>query len=305
MRKDGRYRANLHSSEAPSCSRLTHSRARRIQPLQMRCQTILHRCLPLRATRHSLSAAQEKLRCSLRIQKRRSSAVPLCRLRTWQTRSQQQNIRLLLLLRGSAWQEICPRRTAAHRQFPHKTVWQENNQILILHRPAIAQELVRGRSNRAARRIRQYPVQQEHSARLSADAIPSLCSRQRAFPQMGIPRSRSRTMFLPSSPAARCSRPAESVWMAAPQIGSIPHPQRRYPRQRRLPTAKLVRLRARPRGLMRHVRQNSALRSAQFPHKAAAQKSRYRRLAHNLLLFPPLLPNGRAGNRRPRLLWAA
>ena len=160
---------------------------------------------------------------------------------------------------------------------------------------------MRGRSNRAARRIRQYPVQQEHSARLSAGAIPSLCSRQRAFPQMGIPRSRSRTMFLPSSPAARCSRPAESVWMAAQQIGSIPHPQRRYPRQRRLPTAKLVRLRARPRGLMQRVRQNSALRSAQFPHKAAAQKSHRKLLRIRL----PLLPNGRAGNRRPRLLWAA
>ena len=164
---------------------------------------------------------------------------------------------------------------------------------------------MRGRSNRAARRIRQYPVQQEHSARLSADAIPSLCSRQRAFPQMGIPRSRSRTMFLPSSPAARCSRPAESVWMAAPQIGSILRLQRRYLRQRRLPTAKLVRLRARSRGLMQRIQPSSALRSARSPHRAAAQESRYRRLAHKLLLFPPLLPNGRAGNRLPQLLWAA
>ena len=101
------------------------------------------------------------------------------------------------------------------------------------------------------------------------------------------------------------SRPAESAWMAALQIGSILHPQCRHLRQRRLPTAKPVHPRARPRGLMQRVRQNSALRSAQFPHKAAAQKSRYRRLAHKLLLFPPLLPNGRAGNRRPRLLWAA
>ena len=106
-------------------------------------------------------------------------------------------------------------------------------------------------------------------------------------------------MFLPSSPTARRSHPAEPAWMAAPQIGSILHPQCRHLRQRHLPTAKLVRLRARPRGLMRHVRQNSALRSAQFPAKAAAQKSRYRRLAHKLLLFPPHLPNGRAGNRLP------
>ena len=97
-----RYRPSLHNSAAPSCSRLTHSRARRIQPLQMRCQTIRHRRLLLRAARHSLSAAQEKVRCSLRIQKRRSSAVPLCRLRTWQARSQQQNIQLLLLLRDPA-----------------------------------------------------------------------------------------------------------------------------------------------------------------------------------------------------------
>ena len=276
-----------------------------MRPRQMQCRTILFCRLPLRAARHSLSAAQEKVRCSLRIQKRRSSAVPLCRLRTWQARSQQQNIQLLLLLRGSAWQEIRLCRTAARRQFPRKTVWQENSQILIPHRSAIPQEMARGHSNRVAHRIRRRPVRQERSARPSADAIPSLCSRRRAFPRIETPRSHSRTMCPRSRPATRCSRPAESVWMAAPQIGSILHPQCRHLRQRRLPTAKLVRLRARPRGLMRHVRQNSALRSAQFPHKAAAQKSRYRRLAHKLLLFPPLLPNGRAGNRRPRLLWAA
>ena len=276
-----------------------------MRPRQMQCQTILHRFLPLRAARHSLSAAQEKVRCSLRIQKRRSSAVPLCRLRTWQARSQQQNIHLLLLLRGSAWQEICPRRTAAYSQHLHQAVRQENSQLPIrqmppvLHRSAIPQEMARGHSNRVAHRIRQRPVRQERSARPSADAIPSLCSRRRAFPRMETPRSRSRTTFLPSSPAARRSRQAEPVWMAAPQIGSIRLPQRR------LPTAKLVHLHVRPRGLMQRVRQNSTLRSAQFPHKAAAQKIRYRRLAHKLLLFPPLLPNGRAGNRRPRLLWAA
>ena len=267
----------------------------------MQCRTILFCRLPHRAARHSLSAAQEKVKCSLRIQKRRSSAVPLCRLRTWQARSQQQIIRLRLLLRDPVWQEIRLCRTAARRQFPRKTVWQENSQILIPHPPAIPQELVRGRSNQAARRIRQYPVQQERSARPSADAIPSPCSRRRAFLRMGIRKLPSRIMFLLSSPTARRSRPAEPAWIAALQIGSIPHPQRRYLRQRRLPTAKLVRLRARPRGLMRHVRQNSALRSAQFPRKAAAQKSRRKLLRIRL----PLLPNGRAGNRRPRLLWAA
>ena len=282
-----------------------------MRPRQMHCRTVLHLRLPHPEARHNLSAAQEKLRCSLRIQKRRSSAIPLCRLRTWQARSQQQNIQLLLLLRGSAWQEIRLCRTAARRQFPHKTVWQENSQLPIWqkapvpHRSAIPQELVRSHSNRVARRIRRRPVRQERSARPSADAIPSRCSKRRAFLRMGIRKLPSRIMFLLSSPTARRSRPAEPAWIAALQIGSIPHPQRRYLRQRRLPTAKLVRLRARPRGLMRHVRQNSALRSAQFPHKAAAQKSRYRRLAHKLLLFPPLLPNGRAGNRRPRLLWAA
>ena len=308
---DRLHRPNPHSSEAPLCSSLTHSGAHRIQPCQMQCQTTLHRRLPLRAAMHSRSAAQEKVRCSLRIQKPRSSAVPLCRLRTWQAHSQQQNIRLHRLPRDPVWQEIRPRRTSVCNQHPHKTVQQENSRlpapqrVRTPHHPAIPQELVRGHNNRAVRRTRQHPVRQERSAHPSADAIPSPYSRQRAFLRMAPPRSRSRTMFLPSSPAARCSRPAESVWMAAPQIGSIPHPQRRHLRQRRLPTAKLVRLRARPRGLMRPVRQNSALRSAQFPHKAAAQKSRYRRLAHKLLLFPPLLPNGRAGNRRPRLLWAA
>ena len=283
-----------------------------MRPRQMQGQTILHRCLPLRATRHSLSAAQEKVRCSLRIQKPRSSAVPLCRLRIRQAHSsRQQNIHLLRFLRDPVWQEIRLCRTAAHRQFPHKTVWQENSQLPIWqkapvpHRSAIPQELVRGRSNRAASRMCQRPVRQEHSAHPSAGAIPSPCSRRRAFPRMGMPRSRSRTMFQPSSPAARCSRPAEPVWMAAPQIGSIPHPQHRYPRQRRLPTAKPVHPHVRPRGLMQRVRQNSTLRSAQFPRKAAAQKSRYRRLAHKLLLFPPLLPNGRAGKRLPQLLWAA
>ena len=165
--------------------------------------------------------------------------------------------------------------------------------------------MARGHSNRVAHRIRRRPVRQERSARPSADAIPNPCSRQRAFPQMETPRSRSRIMLLPSNPTARRSRPAERAWMAAPQIGSIPHLQRRYLRQRRLPTAKLVHPRARPRGLIRPARRNSALRSAQFPRKAAAQKSRYRRLAHIRLLFPQLLPNGRAGNRLPQLLWAA
>ena len=270
-----------------------------MRPRQMQCQTILHLRLPLCAVRHNLSAAQEKVRCSLRIQKRRSSAVPLCRLRTWQARSQQQIIRLRLLLRDPVWQEIRLRRTAAYSQHLHQAVRQENSQILIPHPPAIPQELVRGRSNRAVRRIRQRPVQQERSARPSAGVIPSPCSRRRAFPQMELPRTRSRTTFPPSSPAARRSRQAEPVWMAAPQIGSIRLPQRR------LPTAKLVRPHVRPRGLMQRVRQNSTLRSAQFPPQAAAQKSRYRRLAHKLLLFPPLLPNGRAGNRLPQLLWAA
>ena len=255
---------------------------------QMQCRTILHLRLPHPEALHSLSAVQEKVKCSLRIQKRRSSAVPLCRLRTWQARSQQQIIRLRLLLRDPVWQEIRLCRTAAYSQHLHQAVRQENSQFpirqraFVLLRTAIPQELVRGHSNRAVRRIRQRPVQQEHSARPSADAIPSPCSRRRAFPRMETPRSHSRTMCPRSRPAARCSRPAESVWMAAPQIGSILRLQRRYLRQRRLPTAKLVHPRARPRGLMLHVRRNSALRSAQFPRKAAAQK-----------------------NRLPRLLWAA
>ena len=277
----------------------------------MQCQTILHLRLPHPEARHSLSAVQEKVRCSLRIQKRRSSAVPLCRLRTWQARSQQQIIRLRLLLHDPVWQEIRLCRTSAYSQHLHQAVRQENSQLPIrqmapvLHRSAIPQEMVRGRSNRAAHRMRQHPVRQERSAHPSADAIPSPCSRRHAFPRMETPRSRSRTMFQPSSPASRRSRPAEHAWMAALQIGSILHPQCRHLRQHHLPTAKLVRPHVRPRGLMQRVRQNSTLRSAQFPHKAAAQKSRYRRLAHKLLLFPPLLPNGRAGNRRPRLLWAA
>ena len=86
--RDRRYRPNPHSSAAPLCSRLTHSGAYRIQS-RRQCRTILHRRLPHPEARHSLSAVQEKARCSLRIQKRRSSAAPLCRLRKWQARSQQ------------------------------------------------------------------------------------------------------------------------------------------------------------------------------------------------------------------------
>ena len=250
-----------------------------MRPRQMQCQTILHRCLPLRAARHSLSAAQEKVRCSLRIQKRRSSAVPLCKLR-------RQNIPLRQFLRNPAWQENSQ---LPIRQMPP-----------VLHRSAIPQELVRGHSNRAVCRIRQRPVRQEHSARPSADAIPSPCSRRRAFPQMGIPRSRSKIMFLPSSPTARHSRPAESAWMAALQIGSILRPQRRYHRQRRLPTTKLVHPRVRPRGLMRRVQQNNVFRSAQFPRKAAAQKSWHCRMVHMRLLPLHLL----IGRAESRLLWA-
>ena len=96
----------------------------------------------------------------------RSSAVPLCRLQTRQAHSQQQIIRLRLLLRDPVWQEIRLCRTAAHRQLPHKTARQENSPLPIRqmppvpHRAAIAQELVRGRSNRVARRIRRRPVPQ-------------------------------------------------------------------------------------------------------------------------------------------------
>ena len=319
-----RYRPNPRSSAARSCSRLKRPYRLRRKPrpkwrqLQTRCQTsLLHRMLRP-AVLQIPSAAQERqiiqtpVRYEICSQKLPISAARLSRHRVRRAiRSRQQSIQLRRSFRVPAWQEIHPRRTSAYSQHPRQAVRQENSQLpirqraFVLLRTAIPQELVRGRSNRAVRRIRQCPVRQERSARPSADAIPSLCSRQRAFRQAGTPRSRSRTMFQPSSPAARCSRPAESVWMAALQIGSILHPQCRYLRYHHLPTAKLVRLRARPRGLMQRVRQNSALRSAQFPHKAAAQKSRYRRLAHKLLLFPPLLPNGRAGNRLPQLLWAA
>lgn len=160
--------------------------------------------------------------------------------------------------------------------------------------------MARGHSNRVARRIRQYPVQQEHSARPSAGVIPSPCSRRRAFLRMETSRSRSRTMFQPSSPAARCSHPAEPAWMAAPQIGSILHPQCRHLRQHHLPTAKLVRPHVRPRDLMLHVRRSSVFRSAQFPRKAAAQKSWHCRMVHMRLLPLHLL----IGRAESRLLWA-
>ena len=92
--------------------------------------------------------------------------------------------------------------------------------------------------------------------------------------------------------------------MAALQIASILRPQHRYLQQHHLPTEKLVRLRAQPRGLMQRVQQNSTLRSAQFPRKAAAQKS-YRKLLRVSLPFPLHLSTGRAENRLPQLLWAA
>ena len=173
------------------------------------------------------------------------------------------------------------------------------------YRPMIPQEMAHDRSNRAVRRIRQHPVRQERSERLSAGVIPSRCSRQRAFPQMGIPKSRSRIMFLLSSPTAQHSRLAATAWRTASQIGSILRPQRRYLRQRRLPTTKLVHPRARPRGLMRRVRQNNALRSAQSQRKTAAQKSQCSRLLHIHLPFLLLLPIGRAGNRQLQLPRAA
>ena len=99
-----------------------------MRPRQMQCRTILFCRLPLRAARHSLSAAQEcqtirtVARYEIRKQNPFSSAVPLCKLQTWQARSQQQIIRLRLLLRDPVWQEIRLCHTAAHRQFPHKTV---------------------------------------------------------------------------------------------------------------------------------------------------------------------------------------
>ena len=303
------YRANPHSSAALLHSRLMHNAERPEWRLpQTQCQTILRLHLPHPEAQHTPSALQEyqviRPAAKHEMCKRNlfSSAVPLCRLRARQAHSQRQNIRLHRYPRDPVWQEIRLCRTAAHRQLPHKTVRQENSLILILYRPAIPQELARDRSKRIVRRIRQRPVRQEHSARLSAGVIPNLCSRRRTFPRMGAPRSRSKIMFLPSSPAARRSRQAEHVWMATLQIGSIPHPQRRYLRQRCLLTAKLVHLRVRPRGLMQRVRQNSALRSAQCPRKTAAQKNRRRKLLRTRPPLPLHRPTGRAGNRQ---LWAA
>ena len=129
MHRGRRYRPSLHNREAPLCSRLMHNAERpEWQLLQMQCRTILFCRLPLRAARHSLSAAQEYqtirtvARYEIRKQNPFSSAVPLCKLQTWQARSQQQIIRLRLLLRDPVWQEIRLCHTAAHRQFPHKTV---------------------------------------------------------------------------------------------------------------------------------------------------------------------------------------
>ena len=317
MHRDRRYRPNPRSSAAPLYSHTTHRGAHRIPSHQMQFQTTLHRRLPLRAIRHSLSAAQEyqvirpTVKYEMRKRNLRSSAVPLCRLQTWRVRSQQQNIRPHLLLRDPVWQEIRLCRTAAYSQHPYQAVRQENIQILIrqrafvLLRTAIPQETAHGHNNRAVRRIRPRPARQECSAHPSAGVIPSPCSRQRAFPRMGIRKLPSRTMFLPSNPTVRHSRPAEPAWMAALQIASILRPQHRYLQQHHLPTEKLVRLRAQPRGLMRRVWQNSALRSAQFPLKTASQKSRRRRLLRIRLPLLPLLPTGRAGNRLPQLLWAA
>ena len=67
MHRDRRYRPNPRSSAAPLYSRTTHRGAHRMRPLQMQGQTILHRRLPLRAIRHSLSAAQEYLDSSGRV----------------------------------------------------------------------------------------------------------------------------------------------------------------------------------------------------------------------------------------------
>ena len=276
---DRSHRPNPHSSAAPSCSQPMHNEVRPEWQLpQTQRRTSLRLRLLPRTAQHTLSAMQEyqtiRMAVNHKIRKRNlfNSAVPLCRLRTWQACSnRRRNVQLLPPLRDPVWQEIRLCRTAAHRQLPHKTARQENSLILILYRPMIPQEMAHDRSNRAVRRIRQHPVRQERSERLSAGVIPSRCSRQRAFPQMGIPKSRSRIMFLLSSPTAQHSRLAATAWRTASQIGSILRPQRRYLRQRRLPTTKLVHPRARPRGLMRRVRQNNALRSAQSQRKTAAQ----------------------------------
>ena len=79
-----------------------------------------------------------------------NSAAPLCRLRTWRVRSQQQTIPLCQVLRDPAWQE--------NSQLPIRQT------LLVPHRPAIPQEMACGRSNRAVRRIRQYPVRQERTS---------------------------------------------------------------------------------------------------------------------------------------------
>lgn len=139
-----RYRPSPHSSAAPLCSRLIHNAERpEWQLLQMQCRTILFCRLPLRAARHNLSAAQEcqtirtAARYEIRKQNPFSSAVPLCKLQTWQARSQQQNIRLLLPLRDPVWQETRLRRISVCSQHLHQTVRQENSQLPIRQMPPV------------------------------------------------------------------------------------------------------------------------------------------------------------------------
>ena len=72
-----RCRPSLHNSAAPLCNRLTHSEAHRIRSRRAMPNNPASTSATPRAL-HNLSAGcREKIKCSLRIQKRRSSAVPL------------------------------------------------------------------------------------------------------------------------------------------------------------------------------------------------------------------------------------
>ena len=170
-------------------------------------------------------------------------------------------------------QTICSRRTRRAIQLC-VTPRQEYDQlpirqrVRILRRVTIPQEMVRSHNTQAIREIRQRPVRQEHSAHPLAGAIPSLCSRQRAFLRMGIHRSHSNIAVLPCSPITRRNRPAESVRTVTPRIVSIPRPQHR------LSAIKPIRLRVRPRDQMRNIQRSSVPLSTRSPHRTAAWKSR-------------------------------
>ncbi len=302
-----RYRPSLHNSAALLCSRLDAQRAPNGScakcNAEQSCFAVCHpRKTAYRQRRNTKpSEWRSGAKCASRI---RSAAQHLCAGQTWQARSSRSSGFACFSAIRYGRKSVCATQQHAANSRA-KRCSRKNSQILIPHPPAIAQELVRGRSNQAARRIRQRPVQAgtqrtsiggrytqpvQQTTRVSTNGNAQITQQNHVSAQQ------SNSMAQPSS-GVRMDGRSTNREHPTPTMPVSPAPPSSN-RETGTPPRSTARSDA-----ARPAEQRASQRPIPAP-SGSAEKS-VSQTGTQLLPFPPHLPTGRAGNRLPQLLWAA